>query len=104
MDLLNKVEDLHNKASDTRFVWFPFTWLKPKPSEPLRFGKLILMSFFFGFYYGIFFALRNAWLSDTDLLSLLPKNIAIATAAFFVWFNLVTATFWNRRARRLLGK
>jgi hypothetical protein len=104
MSILTKVEEIHNKASDTRFVWFPFLWMKPKPSEFLRFKKIVLMSVVFGFYYGTFFTLKKVLLGGVDLFESLPKAVPLAIAIFFVWFNLVTATFWNRRAKRLYRK
>ncbi len=104
MAFLTKVEDLHNRASDTRFVWFPFLWMKPKAHETLRFRKLAMMSFFFGLYYGVFFTLRSVLKDGSDFLVSLPQDILFAIVIFFVWFNLVTAPLWNRRAKRLVDR
>lgn len=104
MTFLRKIEDFHNWASDTRFVWFPFLWLKPKPQDFLRFKKLVLMSLCFGFYFGFFLTLRKSFQPDSNFLKNLPGNIGVSVFVFFIWFNLVTAPLWNRRANRFLNQ
>jgi hypothetical protein len=103
MTFLRKIEDFHNWASDTRFVWFPFLCLKPKPQEFLRFKKLLLMSFCFGFYFGFFLTIRKSFQPNSNFFESLPSNLGFSVFGFFVWFNFVTAPLWNRRANKLLN-
>jgi hypothetical protein len=101
--IFNTLEKWHNQASDTDFVWFPFLWLKLSPREKLNFGHTLKMTFLFGPYLALYNFLRLYLLGrHPDWLSL-SASILKCTLFFFVWFNLVTKFFWNRRYRRLEG-
>jgi hypothetical protein len=102
MSLINQIEYWHNKASDSQFVWFPFQFLKPKPNEIIQLPLKAKMSICFGFYYGVFAALRGWIFSNQNPVHSLGSDILIAIAIFAVWFSVVTAPLWNRRAQRLL--
>jgi hypothetical protein len=119
--ILQKIEDIHNWASDTNFVWFPFLRLKLRPEQSMPFRHRLLMTIFFGPYFSLFYTLRvwiigrwnqsasdvaqatadNFWGGLVASIGPMAINMIWVTAFFFVWFNLVTAYFWNRRARRL---
>ena len=97
---LDTIERLHNKASDTAFVWFPFNWMRPAASESMSMARRLRMTLAFGIYYGLSYAVTGALFRDRPLLAFGPGSVLSAMAIFFVWFNLVTAPLWNRRARR----
>jgi hypothetical protein len=99
--MLDFLEYWHNKASDTQFVWFPFGRFKPLASQPIGFRQRLVMSICFGVYYGVFYVLRRAIFGTPFELRHALLAVLAAIAIFFVWFNLVTSYFWNRRARRL---
>lgn len=46
---------------------------------------------------------RLLWQEPISLHDLLEIEVRLL-AAFFLWFNIVTGFFWNRRARRLQAK
>ncbi len=99
--ILNKLEGWHNWASDTNYVWFPFLWLKPKPEEKITFKNILVMTLLFGPYFSLYNYLKLLLFQQHPTLESFEINILKFTIFFFIWFNLVTAFFWNRRARRL---
>ena len=98
--MLDRIEDFHNRISDTDFVWFPFLGLKLKPDQVLSFSHRLKMTIAFGLYGGVANLLRKLIMSQPTSIELILMTIAKATIFFFLWFNLVTAYFWNRRAQR----
>lgn len=98
---LQKIEDLHNKASDTNFVWFPFQFLRPKPEEPIGLLRRLLMSLCFGLSFEVLYFLRKGIFGECPSFTSSLQSALWFCAAFFVWFTFVTSFFWNRRARRL---
>lgn len=104
MELLNQIEFWHNKASDTKFVWFPFYFLKPDPKVSIRWPLKFRMIICFGLYYGIFAALRSRVFGQVDLVEVGLKDIFYATVIFTIWFSLITAPLWNMRAKRMNQK
>jgi hypothetical protein len=101
---LDRVEYWHNKASDTQFVWFPFQFLKPAPPFPILFWRRLVMAVLFGIYCGFFLALRRWIFSHVDFAASLVDDVIYSICFFLIWFNLITAPLWNRRARRLQAK
>lgn len=95
------IEDLHNKASDTKFVWFPFAFLRPNKHEEICFARLVLMAIFFGSYYGIFFCVKQIFFGEVLTTEGALKNTIVAILCFLFWFSLVTAPCWNRRAKKI---
>jgi hypothetical protein len=99
--MIDWLEKLHNQASDTNFVWFPFQRLKPRPEQWMGFGLRLKMTVLFGAYFGIFYCLRRTLGGNRFDWKLLEQSVLRSMFVFFVWFNLVTAFFWNRRVRRI---
>lgn len=104
MILINEIEKWHNKASDTRFVWLPFIFLKPRAEEPI--GRLLKLKMIlcFGLYFGFLSALRKLLFYQGDFVEAFERDSLLWAGIFALWFNLVTAPLWNRRARRLLAQ
>ncbi len=100
-DAIRRIEDLHNRASDTDFVWFPFLFLKLKPDQPLTFARRAVMTACFAPYFVVALELRRVLFGGSIDPARVASDLAESAVFFFVWFNAVTATFWNRRARRL---
>lgn len=98
---LDRIERLHNRASDTAFVWFPFNRLRPLPHQSITIARCSIMAICFGIYYGAMLSLRQSIFGAEIFSRVILTNSLGAFAVFFLWFNLVTATLWNRRARRL---
>jgi hypothetical protein len=96
---LNLLEEIHNKAADSNFVWFPFLFLKPKTDEIIDLKRKVKMAICFGCYYSIYkFMISLFWrpvLSAPEVLIASGKFSLL----FFLWFTFVTAFFWNRRAK-----
>lgn len=101
MSFVRQLEDWHNRASDTSFVWFPFLFLKPEPNARIDFTLVLKMTLCFGVYYGFFAALRSWVFHGGEFWVAVGYNIVIASVFFIFWFTLVTAKLWNRRALRL---
>ena len=99
--MIDQIEALHNRISDTDFVWFPFLKLKLKPEQPLTFLHRLKMTIAFGLYSGVANLLRKLLMSQPISIESVLMTFAKATIFFFLWFNFVTAYFWNRRAQRL---
>lgn len=98
-----KIEDGHNQLSDTDFVWFPFLFLKLKPNQVMDVRHRLKMTPFFALYFALGAAVRDWILGAGVSLASSAEAFAWGFAIFFIWFNLVTAPLWNRRARRLSG-
>ncbi len=103
---IERVENVHNKLSDRNAIWFPFQFLKPTPDRVIPFSRTVAMSLCFGLWGAILYFLRKKLLwpdpsfADTTWFWIW-ENFHWFVAGFLVWFNLVTAYFWNRRARRI---
>lgn len=91
----------HGKISDHNVIWFPYTFLRPKPHQFIGLKQsVIIMPALWGLYmglpYGLFFMFAKGWpILDVALF------IAKFTLFFLFWFNAVTRPLWNARARRL---
>jgi hypothetical protein len=101
--LIDSVEHFHNQLSDRDFIWWPFGFLKPRPDQ--RMGMLLRfkMALLFGAYFVVFYALRRLLFGHEIQLNTFALTALEAVLGFFVWFNCVTAYFWNRRASRHSG-
>jgi hypothetical protein len=102
--ILLKIEPIHNWASDTRWVWFPFEFLRPNRDMLISSGRCCAMALCFGVYFGLFYLLRKTWSGVPLDFGTASQSFIYFFGFFFIWFNLVTAYFWNQRARRLLRK
>ena len=93
----------HNWLSDKDFIWWPFSFLRPEPDQPITFPLLLMMTGCFGglafVMFTTFAVMNNMFTVDTML-----ANFLTSIVGFFVWFTLVTRTFWNRRTRELQKK
>ena len=90
----------HGKASDTKFVWFPFLFFKPKTAaEKITVKKTILMAPLFGLYmalpWSVFYLVTGKY-EFNDVI----ESIVKFSGFFLVWFNVVTRPLWNARAKR----
>ena len=101
MHWLNRIEEFHNRLSDTRWVWFPFEILRPARDAVISVPRRAVMALAFGGYYAFFLTLRGWIAGDAGDALVIGRRFAMATVVLYAWFNVVTATFWNRRARRL---
>jgi hypothetical protein len=100
MRMLDILTMFHNWVCDKDFIWWPFSFLKPTARESMSFRQTMMMTLCFGsltFVIFAFYALANNMFSWwTALLTLISCYIS-----FFLWFNLITRPFWNRRAKQL---
>jgi hypothetical protein len=101
---MNKIIDMiaapHNWLADKDFIWWPFSFLRPKTTEYITFKHTLLMTLCFAglsFIMFVCFAVANNALTADSLVS----TFMFCFIGFLVWFNGVTKPFWNHRAKRL---
>lgn len=100
MKLLDLLTIFHNWISDKDFIWWPFSFLRPDPKEPITFKLTLLMTACFGglaFLMFTILAIANNAFSGQYAISIFLSCFA----GFFLWFNLITKPLWNRRVRSL---
>lgn len=100
MKMINYLAQFHNWLSDKDFIWWPFSFLRPKPSELITFNLVLQMTGCFGIMtFGMFtvFAIMNNAFSVLSAVMTLFSCLL----GFFLWFNLITRPLWNHRARSL---
>lgn len=91
----------HGKISDTNYIWFPYLFLKPAPSEPIPLHKsTLIMAPLWGLYMGLPYGLYFMYAQNWSLLNVI-EFVAKFTLFFAFWFNIVTRPLWNARCRRL---
>ncbi len=100
MKLIEQIEFWHNKASDTKFVWFPFNFLKPEPNVKIDLKLKIQIIICFGLYYEFFATIRRWLFSGLEVWTVAVQGVMWAVLFFAIWFNVVTAPLWNMRAKR----
>lgn len=98
------IEKVHNRLSDTNFVWFPFLWLKLEANQELTSKHLLKMTIWFSFYFNVGYILKKLLFGEPMELAGLVQSQLFFIVLFFCWFHLVTKQFWNRRARRLISE
>lgn len=100
MKLLDLMTLLHNWISDKDFIWWPFSFLRPEPKDPITFKMTLLMTACFGSLAFLMFTIlsivNNAFTAEYAVSILLS-----CFGGFFIWFNLITKPLWNRRSREL---
>lgn len=100
MNILDIIAQLHNWLSDKDFIWWPFSFLRPEPHNPITFKLTLIMTSCFGGLAFLMFTtmaiMNNAFNFDYALGVFLTSF-----GGFFTWFNVVTKPLWNRRARSL---
>lgn len=102
MKLLNLLATFHNWLSDKDFIWWPFSFLRPDPSEPMTLKLTFLMTLCFGglsFTMFTFFAIAN----NAFTFSSAFNTFLFCFVGFFLWFNAITRPLWNIRAKQLIG-
>lgn len=100
MKLLDLMTLLHNWISDKDFIWWPFSFLRPDPKDPITFKMTLLMTACFGSLAFLMFtilAIANNAFTAEYAVSILVSCFS----GFFLWFNLITKPLWNRRSREL---
>ena len=100
---MDKLEKIHNQLSDLKIVWFPYLFLKPEPHELILWPRILKMAPCFSLYFVLGAAVRDILLGNGFELGLIPIYFIYGVFGFLVWFNVVTAPLWNRRARRLFS-
>lgn len=100
--LIDKIVDFHGMLSDKDFIWWPFSFLRPEKDQEITMNKKIVMTLCFGGASSLMLMVVAIMNNAFDFKSQL-QTFFILIAAFFIWFNLVTAPLWNARARRLRG-
>ena len=92
------------KISDTNYIWFPYLFLKPLPSEKISIIKSTLVmpplwGIYMGYPTGFTFFFSEGW-GERELIVYVGKF----TLFFVIWFNIVTRPLWNLRADRSKNK
>ncbi len=100
---LNKFVDFHNNLSDKKFIWFPFYSLKPRADEVLTHGRIVVMTLCFSAYALLVYVLKGILWGKLELESVVSVSWK-AFVVFFFWFEIVTSSLWNIRARKLQNK
>lgn len=100
MKLLDLFTDFHGWISDKDFIWWPFSFLRPAKHELITMKLVLQMTLCFsglGTLMFTAFAIVNNVFSPSSMF----QTFILSFVLFFIWFTLVTRTFWNRRARTL---
>lgn len=100
MKLLDLFTNFHGWVSDKDFIWWPFSFLRPPKNELITMKLVFQMTACFsglGTLMFIAFAIVNNIFSVSSLF----QTLVLTFIFFFLWFTLITRTFWNRRARSL---
>jgi hypothetical protein len=100
MKLLSILTLFHNWLSDKDFIWWPFSFLRPSPNEPITFKLTLMMTGCFG---GLAFLMFSVLAVANNAFSFMYaiSTLLSCFGGFFAWFNLVTKPLWNRRYREL---
>ena len=101
--VLNKIVDFHGWLSDKDFIWWPFSFLRPRRDEEIDLKKKIFMALCFGGASSLMLTTVAIMNNAFDFSSQI-KTLFILLTIFFLWFSLVTAPLWNIRARRIKNK
>jgi hypothetical protein len=101
--MIEKIAYWHNRISDTDFVWFPFLFLKLKPHQVLTLRHRVKMAFCFGPYFVVGIVLRDFVFSQPIAWEKIPQQFILGFGFFLIWFSMVTAPLWNRRAQQRLS-
>ncbi len=104
MSPLDRLTTSHGRLSDLKLIWWPFLFLKPESAgTPITWRRLLLMIPCFSAWILVGWLLRELLVGNLGSLRLadLARVYGILLIIFTLWFNLVTAPLWNRRARSL---
>lgn len=100
MKIFDIITQFHNWLSDKDFIWWPFSFLKPMPSEVMTFKLTTYMTLCFGGLAFLMFSIM-AIMNNAFSFSYGASVFFSCFGGFFIWFNVVTKPLWNRRARVL---
>lgn len=100
MKLLELFTDFHNWVSDKDFIWWPFSFLRPEKNQPMTMGLIFQMAACFSGLGTLMFT-AFAFVNNIFSFSSLLQTLVLSFVLFFLWFTLITRTFWNRRAYKL---
>lgn len=103
MKLLELFTDFHNWVSDKDFIWWPFSFLRPEKQQPITMSLVLQMTACFSGLGTLMFA-AFAIVNNMFTASGVFQTLSLSFVLFFLWFTLITRTFWNRRARKLSSK
>lgn len=98
---LDKIESFHNWLADRQATWFPFLFLKPRPSQKIREGRRWAMTLCFSIYTVVIWSLGRMLFGIPWNLPWVENKFLISLLSFYLWFRVVSTFFWNRRAGRL---
>jgi hypothetical protein len=101
--IIDKIVDFHGILSDKDFIWWPFSFLRPEKDQEITMKTKITMTLCFGGASSLMLMVVAIMNNAFDLKSQL-QTFVILLAAFFAWFNIITAPLWNARARRLQNR
>lgn len=100
MKILDIIAAFHNWLSDKDFIWWPFSFLRPDPKDPITFKTTLQMTGCFGgltfVFFSVFALMNNALTADYLFLTFLSCFLG-----FFIWFNAITRPLWNHRSKKL---
>ena len=102
MTAFDRFTQFHGRLSDLKVVWFPFLALKPdSPKTPITFKRLAIMIPCFAAWILPGLLVREWIVGNLSSFSWLDlaRVYAYGLLGFTLWFNLVTAPLWNRRAK-----
>lgn len=100
MNILDIVAQFHNWLSDKDFIWWPFSFLRPEPKNPITFKLTLLMTLCFGGLAFLMF-ITMAFMNNALNVDYAFGAFLSTFGGFFTWFNCVTKPLWNRRVRSL---
>lgn len=103
MKLLDLFTDFHNWVSDKDFIWWPFSFLRPEKHVPMSMKLILQMAACFaglGTLMFTAFAIVNNMFTASSMF----QTLILSYILFFLWFTLITRTFWNRRAHKLAAE
>ena len=99
--ILGQIAELHNRLSDTRFIWFPFLQLKPEPWQFLSTRALLKMTACFSGYFNLMYLIKGLIFGNLPTWGALIESQLFFFALFHIWFHVVTKPLWNHRAKQL---
>jgi len=100
MKLLNLLSLFHNWLADKDFMWWPFSFLRPRPDEFITMKIALLMTGCFGGLAFLMFTIL-AIANNVFTLEYGFSTLLSCFGGFFIWFTCVTKPLWNNRARQL---
>lgn len=100
MNPLELFTDFHNWVSDKDFIWWPFSFLRPEKHQPITMKLVFQMTACFSALGTLMFTAFTI-VNNVFSVSSMFQTLVLSFGLFFIWFSLVTRTFWNRRAYRL---